>query len=135
MKQRNKGWSPFQQQRNNPINPVSMKMTCEASQAKPCPRPAIIALASGVLIIKYQHHGLGLGLPLHDFKPFHLLRKHNQNSSRQTPSPTDRLYQLPVFHQRGLVLDLPRGQPGLDLISQPLQLLNFLLEIFLIFLL
>lgn len=62
--------------------------------------------------------GFRLRLPLHNLEPLHL-----------------RLYQLPVLHQGGLVLDLSRGEPCFYLISQPLQLLDLLLQVLLILLL
>ena len=42
--------------------------------------------------------------------------------------PTYGLNQLPVVQQRLLVLDVARGSPCLDLVSRPLQLLDFLLQ-------
>jgi hypothetical protein len=42
---------------------------------------------------------------------------------------TDRLNQLPVVQQGGLVLNVIVGYPSLDLVTQPLELLNLRLEI------
>jgi hypothetical protein len=56
--------------------------------------------------------GLGFGLSLHHLEPLH-----------------SRLYQLAVLPEGTFVLDVVRSQPCLDLVAEPLQFLDLLLEV------